>query len=232
MFPTSPMAHRAISVAVRTALLLGQVQPAFAAFGDGTPTITNASVFTDPTTLSKVEGESGAFTQKIPLDIPPGRNGLRPDVSLQYNSQNTSDSVVGYGWSLSIPYIQRLNKNGSQSLYGSPSYFTSSIDGGMASEATTTPSVTSPTIMDTPNLTEHGCVGCASDSFSYTGPSGGTNKLFMVLLTRGGAAFATGSLNGVPLSTFTQINTTLGEGPSYYAYLANPSSGTFVLTTH
>src|SRR5215471_7618258 len=139
MFPTSPMAHRAIAAFIGAALLLGQVQPVFAAFGDGTPTITNASVFSDPTQLSKVDGESGAFTQKIPLDIPPGRSGLQPDVSLQYNSQNTSDSIVGYGWSLSIPYIQRLNKTGSQNLYASPSYFTSSIDGELAFDGITTP---------------------------------------------------------------------------------------------
>jgi Resolvase, N terminal domain len=39
---------------------------------------------------------------------------MQPDVSLIYNSRNTDqDSVVGYGWSLSIPYIERLNKTGS-----------------------------------------------------------------------------------------------------------------------
>jgi RHS repeat-associated protein len=229
------MAHRAIAAAIGASLLLGQVQPAFAAFGDGTPTIANASVFTNPTEQSKVDGESGAFTQKIPLDIPPGRNGLQPDVSLQYNSQNTADSIVGYGWSLSVPYIQRLNKTGSQNLYGSPSYFTSSIDGELATEATSAPPLITPSIMDSLDLTEHGCVGCVSDSFQYHVPDGGSNKLFMVLLSRGGAAVATGTLNGVPLSTFTQINaSTSVEAPSYYAYLANPPTGTstFVLTTH
>ena len=127
MFPTSPMAHRAIALSIGVALLFGQVQPVFSAFGDGTPTVPNPSLFSDSTTLSKVEGQSGAFTQKVPLDIPPGRNGLQPDVSLDYNSQRTKDSIVGYGWSLSVPYIERINKTGSQDIYGYTPYFSSSI---------------------------------------------------------------------------------------------------------
>ena len=80
---------------------------------------------------------TGALVQRIPLDIPPGRNGLQPDLALQYNSQNNVDSIVGYGWSLSIPYIQRLNKTGSQNLYGSNPYYTSSLEGELAvSDAT------------------------------------------------------------------------------------------------
>jgi RHS repeat-associated protein len=46
--------------------------------------------------------------------------------------------MVGYGWQLSIPYIQRLNKTGSQNLYGSTPYFTSSLDGELVNGATTT----------------------------------------------------------------------------------------------
>ena len=45
-----------------------------------------------------------------------------------YNSQNTQNDILGYGWSLNIPYIQRLNKTGSQDLYNA-NYFTSSLDG-------------------------------------------------------------------------------------------------------
>ena len=78
------------------------------------PTVPNPSVFTDLIAQPRVDGASGAFTQKVQLDIPPGRSGLQPDISLQYNSQQTSDSIVGYGWSLPIPYVQRLNKTGTQ----------------------------------------------------------------------------------------------------------------------
>src|SRR5262245_33591198 len=78
---------------------------AFASFGDGTPTITNPSVFTLQNSKAKVDGATGAFTQHISFDIPPGRNGVQPDLALDYNSQKTDDSIVGYGWTLSIPYI-------------------------------------------------------------------------------------------------------------------------------
>jgi len=46
---------------------------------------------------------------------------------------------MGYGWTITIPYIQRLNKTGSQNLYNQL-YFNSSIDGELAttSSATTT----------------------------------------------------------------------------------------------
>src|SRR5258707_9134058 len=142
---------RVVSTVLVFYLILSPAQPAFADFGGTQPTVSNPQVFTD-TDAPKVDGQSGAFTQRVPLDIPPGRNGLQPDVSLQYNSQNTSDSIVGYGWSLSIPYIQRLNKTGSQDLYGGNAYFTSSIDGELASEATTTSPASpgsAPTILDT-----------------------------------------------------------------------------------
>src|ERR1700732_2232421 len=95
--------------------VLSPAETAFA-FGDGPPTIPNSTVFTQQTQAPKVDGATGAFTQQVPLDIPPGRNGLQPDVSLDYNSQRASDSIVGYGWALSIPYIERLNKTGSQDL--------------------------------------------------------------------------------------------------------------------
>ena len=113
--------------------------PSFASFGSGEPTSALSSVFTFQNTSPKVDGSSGALTQRVQLDIPPGRKGVQPDVALVYNSQNTQDSIVGYGWALSIPYIQRLNKTGSQDLYGSNPYYTSSIDGELATSSTTTP---------------------------------------------------------------------------------------------
>jgi hypothetical protein len=89
---------------------LTPVAPAYAAFGGGSPTVPNPTVFAGESDIAKIDGSSGAFTQSVPLDIPPGRNGLQPDVSLNYNSQQTKDGIVGYGWDLSIPYIERLNK--------------------------------------------------------------------------------------------------------------------------
>src|SRR6516165_1683067 len=117
---------------------------AYASFGDGTPTIPNPSVFGQTIDQTHVDGSSGAFTQKLSLDIPPGRNGLQPTLSLDYNSQNTSDGIVGYGWSLSIPYIELMNKLGSQSVYSIP-YYSSSIDGELTASSTVTSTSTEPT---------------------------------------------------------------------------------------
>jgi hypothetical protein len=223
---------KAISLLTLALIILSPVQPAFAAFGDGSPTITNPSVFTSAD-APKVDGPTGAFTQSVSLDIPPGRNGLQPDVSLQYNSQNTSDGIVGYGWSLSIPYIQRLNKTGSQNLYASSSYFTSSTDGELAFDGVNTPAVVpaiSPTIMDTLNLPSHTTLcGITSDSFSYTVPSGGANKLLLVLVRKNFEAHAPSSatLNGVSLAAFTRTPGTVNRGILWYSYLTAPTSGTF-----
>jgi RHS repeat-associated protein len=114
---------------------------AFASFGGGTPTIPNPTVFSLQKVTPKVDGQTGAFTLHIPIDIPPGRNGLQPDLALDYNSQNNRDGIAGYGWSLSIPYIQRLNKTGSQNLYGTNPYYTSSIDGELATTSSATPNL-------------------------------------------------------------------------------------------
>jgi Salmonella virulence plasmid 65kDa B protein len=133
----------------------------------------------------KVDGATGAFTQQIPLDIPPGRNGVQPDVTLDYNSQRTKDSIVGYGWALSVPYIERENKTGSQNLYGNTPYFTSSIDGELANSTSTANTPTSLSIMDSlPLGVFYVPYPSTGDSQSYTVPIGGVNKLFLVLVSQ------------------------------------------------
>ncbi len=57
---------------------------------------------------------------------------MQPDISLVYNNQEKNDaSQFGYGWSLSIPYIERTNKFGVEKLYSVPTFY-SSIDGELA----------------------------------------------------------------------------------------------------
>src|SRR5271168_4307482 len=91
---------KAVSVVIILAFNLSPIAPVFALTGP--PTVTNPTVFSLQSATPKVDGTSGALTQDIPLDIPPGRNGLQPDLTLDYNSQDTDqDSIVGYGWSLS-----------------------------------------------------------------------------------------------------------------------------------
>jgi hypothetical protein len=183
-------AHRCVSIKERVlalfllaSFLLYPVQPVFAAFPDGTPTIPNASVFTQTSEAQHVDGASGAFTQNIPLHIPPGRNGLQPALSLDYKSQRTQDGIVGFGWNISLPYIQRLNKTGSQNLYSTSGYFTSSFDGELASDSTSSLGV-APSIVDSLPITSHVAANTTSDAFSYTVPSGGINKLFVVMVCK------------------------------------------------
>jgi hypothetical protein len=64
---------------------------------DAPPGTANPNVLTSKSESAKVDGANGAFTEFIPLDILPGRNGLQPDLSLDYNRQNAdNDSIVGY----------------------------------------------------------------------------------------------------------------------------------------
>ncbi len=72
---------------------------------------------------------TGAMNYSYPITIPQGRLGMTPEININYNSQeNENGGVFGYSWGLDIPYIERLNKNGSEKIY-SEKYFTSSIDG-------------------------------------------------------------------------------------------------------
>ncbi len=74
-----------------------------------------------------------------PIAVPPGRSNLQPDVDLVYNSQNSQlGGIFGEGWSINIPYIERLNKSGVDNLYSTSTlnYFMSSIDGEIVSTTT------------------------------------------------------------------------------------------------
>lgn len=77
----------------------------------------------------KTDLNSGALTYSYDINVPPGRGDLTPDLKLKYNSQTSNlNSVFGYGWSISIPYIERINKEGSEKLY-TTDYYTSSMSG-------------------------------------------------------------------------------------------------------
>lgn len=84
----------------------------------------------------KADNTSGSFIYEVPIEVPPGRNGLEPDLTLRYNSQDKDEhTLLGYGWKLSIPVIKRLNKKGSQNLYSTSTFFTSSISGELVPDA-------------------------------------------------------------------------------------------------
>lgn len=80
---------------------------------------------------------SGAFTYNVPIITPPGRNGVQPQLQLSYNSQDKdTSSIFGFGWSLNIPYIERMNKSGADQMYNQ-SYYTSTLDGELATSTAT-----------------------------------------------------------------------------------------------
>lgn len=54
---------------------------------------------------------SGAAGVGIPIDVPPGRAGLAPNLQLSYNS-NGRNGWVGVGWDLELGAIQRNTKRG------------------------------------------------------------------------------------------------------------------------
>src|SRR3990167_5746862 len=79
--------------------------------------------------LPEIDKNTGALNYSYPIAVPPGRNNFQPDIALSYNSNlNGQNGIFGSGWTVNIPYIQRLNKAGTDSLYSS-NYFYSSLDG-------------------------------------------------------------------------------------------------------
>lgn len=52
---------------------------------------------------------SGGFT--VPLAVPPGRNGVQPDLELTYSTGN-GNGAFGLGWALSVPAVSRKTDRG------------------------------------------------------------------------------------------------------------------------
>lgn len=92
-------------------------------------------------TSATVDQSTGALNYGYSFDLPEGRAGMTPELSLKYNSRGLSDldSIVGLGWELSIPYIKREPVKGTQNLYNK-AYFSSSLSGNLISTTDTTSS--------------------------------------------------------------------------------------------
>ncbi len=83
----------------------------------------------DKARLPQSETLTGALVYEYPIAVPPSRNNLQPDLKLAYNSQAGEEgSVAGYGWSFNIPYVERINRKGTDKLY-TENYFNSSLSG-------------------------------------------------------------------------------------------------------
>ncbi|MGB9716479.1 MAG: SpvB/TcaC N-terminal domain-containing protein, partial [Thermodesulfovibrionales bacterium] len=64
---------------------------------------------------------TGTFNYTIPIEVPPGRNGIEPRLSLTYRS-NSSNGWVGLGWEIEVGAIERstrfgLNYGGGKFVY-------------------------------------------------------------------------------------------------------------------
>ena len=62
---------------------------------------------------------TGAASHRIPIEVPPGRGGMAPQISLIYISHQ-GNGWVGVGWNLDIGAIQRATKRGVN--YGANDY--------------------------------------------------------------------------------------------------------------
>ena len=120
------------------------------------PWQTFAATFDDPfhTTRDPLEPQyfgvqtsapNGSFNFAIPIATPPGRKGVEPKLQLSYTSSpDREGNPLGYGWSLNIPYVERVNKLGTDRLYTQDlahTFFYSSLSGELLPIGTTTPVV-------------------------------------------------------------------------------------------
>ncbi|MFN0116998.1 MAG: FG-GAP-like repeat-containing protein [Elusimicrobiota bacterium] len=67
---------------------------------------------------------TGSFLYSVPLSVPPGINGMEPQLVLNYNSSQ-GNGWVGTGWELSLGSIQRSTKNGVPSYTGADTFILS-----------------------------------------------------------------------------------------------------------
>jgi hypothetical protein len=54
---------------------------------------------------------TGTGNFSLPIALPPGRNGLQPQLTLTYSTGN-GNGPFGLGWSLSVPGVSRKTSHG------------------------------------------------------------------------------------------------------------------------
>jgi hypothetical protein len=104
--------------AVMIVISVLQFRPATGAPGD-IFTIAAPTIGSDPPKAADVkDGDvsvattTGALQYAYPIQVPPGRNGMAPDLALSYSSQAPTYGGVAAGWSLSVPIITEDQSQG------------------------------------------------------------------------------------------------------------------------
>jgi RHS repeat-associated protein len=73
-----------------------------------------------------VNAQSGAFNFAIPIEVPPARGGIQPDLALRYSSSK-KNGWCGMGWDIETSYIQRdTSRVGVPIDYSHPNAYTDS----------------------------------------------------------------------------------------------------------
>ena len=134
------------------------------------------------TVITQSDQTSGALVTSYPLTIPPGRNGMQPSLSLEYNSQNNENiNNFGYGWTINIPYIERTNKLGTDHLY-IDNYFSSYMEGEL-----------NPITLSDGT---HGSYGAKIENGNFSKHTFNTGNYWEVT-DKNGTKYTFGSLNGI-----------------------------------
>jgi YD repeat-containing protein len=119
---------------------------------------------------------------------------------------NTASSTAAASLSFGYDALNRLLSASTLAASSSPFSQTFTYDalGNILSNTLTTgtssgPTITAPTIIDSTPLTVHAAVNTTSQSFSYTVPATGSNKLFLVIMGKnaGSDPVPTMTLNGL-----------------------------------
>ena len=77
----------------------------------------------------------GTANLRYPIDVPPGRHGLQPDVGITYDSDR-QNGWLGVGWDLEMSSIQIDTRFGVPKYDGTETYL---LDGEMLAPAPTNP---------------------------------------------------------------------------------------------
>ncbi|MEM8962528.1 MAG: SpvB/TcaC N-terminal domain-containing protein, partial [Acidobacteriota bacterium] len=70
-------------------------------------------------------GTTGAFTHSIPIQVPPNRAGMTPQILLHYNSAGAVHGGIAHGWTLDFPMISLDTASSQLGRENEPTYVSS-----------------------------------------------------------------------------------------------------------